>query len=220
MPTFIDLTGHIFSRLTVLSRAPNRGTKTAWRCQCSCGTECVAEAQNLKTGRMKSCGCLNSERIKALRRTHGQSGSVEYYLWRAMLQRCYDLRALKYPRYGGRGIVVCSEWRTSFPRFYQDMGPRPEGRSLGRKDNDGPYSKENCRWETAGQQMNNTSRNHWLTFQGRTQTMTQWAREVGISFSAIQARINRHRGIEFALTAPIGTRFSKQKSPLSIILPL
>ncbi len=80
----------------------------------------------------------------------------EYVSWNGAKGRCTNPNNKKYADYGGRGITMCDRWLNDFAAFYEDMGPRPgPGYSLGRIDNDGPYSPGNCRWETAEQQRTN-----------------------------------------------------------------
>ncbi len=75
-----------------------------------------------------------------------------------MKQRCYNPKHAKYRHYGGRGITVCAEWLTSFETFLLDMGDRPAGYTLSRKDNEGSYCKANCEWQTYSEQNRNRRR--------------------------------------------------------------
>lgn len=120
-----------------------------------------------------------------------------------MIRRCYDPTHPGYARYGGAGILVCEQWR-EFPAFWLDMGERPKGRySIGRIDNCKGYSPENCRWEDDYQQANNKSSNHFIEWQGRRQTIAQWARERGWPRAMLKDRIVRYGwSAERALTEP------------------
>lgn len=108
-----------------------------------------------------------------------------------MIARCTNQKNSAYRHYGNRGIVVCAQWLGDFMAFYRDMGPRPSPQhTLERVDNDGPYSKENCVWATKIVQANNTRKNRPLEIDGRTMTLAQWARFVGISIGTIWKRLD------------------------------
>lgn len=107
-------------------------------------------------------------------------------------QRCYNPRNSDYSYYGGRGITVCDRWlapEVGFSNFVQDMGVRPDGMTLERLNNDGPYSPENCVWATRQEQSSNTRRTRTLTFKGKTQSWLEWSRELGIPYGTIKARV-------------------------------
>lgn len=133
---------------------------------------------------------------------HSRTGTPEYITWGNMIQRCTNPKNTYYCNYGGRGIEVCESW-LSFINFYRDMGDKPTPEhTLDRIDNNGPYSLENCRWSSREQQDTNKRSNVWITHDGRTMTLTQWANETGIHYVTITARLSRGWSIAEALTLP------------------
>lgn len=112
--------------------------------------------------------------------THGKSYSKEYNTWSSMKARCINKSSSKYSAYGGRGITICTRWFV-FENFFDDMGPQPKGMTLERIDNDLGYSPENCKWASMAEQQRNKRNNVYLTYNGETKTLTEWAEVVGIS---------------------------------------
>lgn len=156
MPRFIDLTGEKFERLSVKSRSENKGTQTAWTCKCECGNEVVVVGASLINGRSKSCGCLQKESARKLKKTHGQSKTPEYISWKAMIRRCENKNTKDFSYYGARGIKVCDRWRESFECFLSDMGERPSPtHSIDRVDVNDNYHPDNCIWATQSTQVLN-----------------------------------------------------------------
>jgi hypothetical protein len=120
-----------------------------------------------------------------------------------MRRRCNYPTHGSYKDYGGRGIKVCERWNNSFENFYADMGDRPPGSQIDRIDNDGNYEPGNCQWSTRKEQNNNRRSNALFTYQGKTQTLQQWAEEYGIDKKLLWHRLNGLKWpIEKALTTP------------------
>ena len=123
-------------------------------------------------------------------KTHGMTETKEYRTWENMKKRCHSIADSHYPRWGGRGISVCDRWRNSFQNFFADMGSAPSpDHQIERNDNDGPYSRENCRWAHKSEQAGNTRKNRLITHNGKTQTMSAWSRETGLDIGAIRSRL-------------------------------
>lgn len=111
-----------------------------------------------------------------------------YNTWGSMKKRCTNPNSSDYYRYGLRGIKVCEKWKY-FDNFIHDMeGSYKEGLTLDRIDNNGNYCKENCRWSSPIEQSNNTRRNRFVTYLGKTQTLSQWIRDLNLKSSTIRQR--------------------------------
>ena len=154
MPAPIDITGHRFGRLVAICRAGNKGSFTRWECLCDCGTTIVTFTNGLRSGHAKSCGCLKSELTVTRNRIHGYAGrgrTTTYHSWQAMIQRCTNPKNAAFRYYGARGVLVCDRW-LKFANFLSDMGCRPEGTTIDRKNNNKGYYPGNCRWATRQQQ--------------------------------------------------------------------
>lgn len=155
----LRLSGQKFGRVAVIDRAPNQSGRVMWNCRCDCGHEVVVRGSALTSGNSKSCGCLVAESMAATGRkngTHNLSRTPEYHSWKAMSARCYDPNNNRFRYYGARGVTVCQRWRDSFEAFLSDMGPKPSPRhSIDRKETNGRYEPDNCRWATPSEQSKN-----------------------------------------------------------------
>ena len=149
---FIDITGQRFNRLVVLGISHKVGKKLYWLCQCNCGATLSVLGHSLKRGNTKSCGCLADEYLHSNKKgkpghKHGMSHSKIYSIHHSMLQQCNNRNNSNYKYYGGRGIILCEEWKC-FEAFFKwaTSNGYQEGQSflIRRVNNDGNYCPENC----------------------------------------------------------------------------
>jgi len=181
--------------LEKLGALPDKSNRACYYlCRCICGKEVKVRSESLKNGRSTSCGCV--------RKTAGGASynekKVEYNTWRGMISRCHNKNHTHYEFYGAKGIVVCDEWRNSFEKFYEDMGPRPSSKySLDRyPKSDGNYQPDNTRWATAKEQALNKNKTLYLTYKGETKAVKEWADITGISYSVIRHRLHKQWPME------------------------
>lgn len=206
-----DLSGERFGMLLVVDKAylrtsPNGKTDMLWHCKCDCGNEKDVLERSLIYAGTKSCGCLQRQHIQELRRRHGETGTRLYQAWENMRARCNRKSSREYENYGGRGIRVCDEWQNNYESFRDwalDNG-YSDNLTLDRKNVNGNYCPENCRWISNQLQQYNKRTNRNISFNGKTQTITQWAKEYKIPVKTLQGRLDKSKwSIEKALTTPV-----------------
>lgn len=190
MPRFKDLTGRRFGRLTVESYLPRKGYKhLEWICLCSCGNRTHVDGTKLVNSWTQSCGCYKIDRIKETQTMHGESKkTVEYQTWLSIKQRCTNPASKSFIWYGGRGIRVCHRWG-SFKNFLADMGRRPRGCTIERKNVNGPYSPSNCVWASNKEQGRNRRNNVIVRFKGKPMTLVEASELSGIKFGTLSRRV-------------------------------
>jgi hypothetical protein len=193
-----DLTGKQFGRITVKKRLPNEHGKIIWQGRCDCGKITKTRSDHLLAGNIVSCGCYQAEAVRRSNTTHGLNKTRVQFSYDNMLSRCYNPNAKRYERYGGRGIRVCKRWRfgegikSGLECFAEDMGHPPSGKSLGRMDNDGNYTKKNCRWETGRQQGNNKVDNVYVVAGGKQRTLARACRKFSVNRSSVYYHMYHH----------------------------
>lgn len=184
--------GKVFGRLTVVGEPCDRPAGSRLRkfveCLCQCGVSTQARLDSLG-GAIVSCGCLNAEQRTSAgkaNKTHGMALTSTYKSWAGMWARCTNPNNPKYELYKTR--TPPKEWR-SYEKFFEDMGEKPEGLTLERKDNNLPYSKENCLWASKTAQSKNTSRVHKVLYKGQQHTLPDLCKLLSINTKTVTTRL-------------------------------
>lgn len=202
-----NLTGQRFGRLIVIERAENQGKRVMWKCKCDCGSVITTRMDNLTRGGSQSCGCYNKERTHQTHTKHGESNTRLYSIHKKIKSRCYDSNNNRYSDYGGRGIEVCEEWQKFEPfRDWALANGYRDDLTIDRIDVDGNYEPSNCRWATNQRQQNNRRDNHYITYNGETHTIAEWAHLIGIKENTLVYRFIHGWDVERALTTPTATK--------------
>lgn len=184
----VDLTGQQFGRLIVVRQSLDHvyqggGKVAAWECLCECGETAYVTGSSLSRGHTKSCGCYRSEVSSKRVSAGGHSRTKLNKLYKSMLHRCNNMNDPAYKYYGGRGIIVCDEWRYDFMAFYtwaHENGYK-DGLTLDRIDNDGNYCPENCRWATWHEQAANKSNSNSTVGVGYNKIKGKWEARLQIN---------------------------------------
>lgn len=186
-----------------------------WECRCKCGSLVIVPGSSLCTGNTRSCGCLHLETVT----THGKSNgnSRSHRIWNGLKQRCFNENNPDFEKYGGRGITVCDRWKNSYEAFVEDMGEPPSAKhSLDRRNNDGSYCPENCRWATKIEQDRNKRTNRLITWNGETLCLTEWAERIGVHPATLANRLSKW-SLEEAMTTPLITRSGPRKTTKGVL---
>ena len=218
MGTSIDLNGKKFGRLAVVGYSKERKyNRPTWECLCSCGNvvSICGKALTRRKGATNSCGCLAREVASRLcserfyKHGHrsknfnkdGFRGSSTYQVWADIKTRCQNKKHSSYKDYGGRGILVCIRWKSSFEAFLEDMGERPSSEhSIDRIDNNGSYDPKNCKWSTTAQQSINKRSSVNIVINGEIKNLSEWCRFYEISYGVVYTRLKRGWSIERAFS--------------------
>lgn len=196
------LLGQKINQLTILEIV--QGSPKKLKCLCVCGQIKNISLYFVINNITKSCGCLQKQKARLAFYKHGKSNTREYRIWIKIKGRCMSKTNDRYKDYGGRGITVCHRWLDSFENFLKDMGYAPSNKhSIDRINNNGNYCKENCRWATPKEQLNNTRYNRVITHNDITLTVSEWASKLKMQRVTLMQRINAKWKMEDIINTPV-----------------
>lgn len=247
MANVLFMEGQKFGKFTVMRRlrVDHKG-RVYWLCVCECGKERSIRTDYLRKGKFRCGNCspkitrihkkkcpamkfiksiLRDKKpkpikIKEIRTTpKGLTKQYprEYQAWSSAIQRCENPKNPHYKYYGLRGIAVDPAWRKSFHQFLIDMGPRPGGLTLERKNNDKGYSADNCKWATFKEQALNTRSTRKIVYKGKVHKAYELLESLGLTckWSAIKLRMGRGVSLENIIDGFVkgNTEIGKLPSP-------
>lgn len=189
-----------------------QGGNVMWECLCGCGNIVIVRSSRIRRKTIKSCGCLTPGIISKSNTKHGKRFSGEYNTWVSMVSGCRDKNNDKYHRYGGRGIKICDSW-LEFKNFYKDMGSRPIGKQIDRKNNELGYFKENCRWVTSKENNRNRRDNRMITHNMESKCIAHWAEDIGMNKETLGGRLRAGWSIKRAIEQPIEYHAVRKHTP-------
>lgn len=196
MSHLIDMTNERYGRLLVVSRAENSQQGQArWNCKCDCGNNSIVRGQDLRNGKVVSCGCYKIEN----QTKHGFYDEPLYRVWISMKSRCNSETHKYYSNYGGRKINVCQEWMDDYLSFreWAIKNGYEKGLTIDRIDVNGNYEPNNCRWITIKEQQYNKTTNVFIQINGITKTLTEWCKEYKVPITTARQRMKKGlNGIE------------------------
>lgn len=208
MTAMTNYTGKRFGRLVAVSferRKSGSRYRIFWVCRCDCGQTTSVVNDALKSGDTQSCGCMQKEKARARRTSHGQSRTRLYRIWEGIKTRCLSDTSPAFHNYGGRGISICERWREDFSAFAADVGDPPTtSHTIDRyPNNDGNYEPGNVRWATRQEQGRNRRGLNEIEFNGQLMCLAEVAEHVDVPYKTLAQRIVKLGwSIEDALSIP------------------
>ena len=187
----IEMVGRKFGKLTVLKEDGKTKKELKYYCECDCGNFITRVGYALRHGTATSCGCGRKE----INVTHGMTDTRIYRIWKHILSRCINKNAHAYSDYGGRGIVICDEWKNNFKVFYEWSinNNYKDILTIDRIDNNGNYEPNNCRWATSIEQANNKRNNVLVDYMGEYITLRSLSIKTGITYNILAHRYYRNK---------------------------
>jgi len=174
--------GYRVGSMTLIDIAKKVSYKgNVWRVLCDCGME--SEKQVSDFWKLQSCSYVCP--LHKTGRVYPLGSRKEYIAWKDILRRCIDSGHPSYENYGGRGITVCEEWVGNFHAFYEHVGAAPARHSIDRIDNNKGYEPGNVRWATTKIQCNNRRNTVYITANGQTKSLAEWAEQLGVVYSKL-----------------------------------
>lgn len=218
--------GTVYNDIEVIGFSHRTGDKHYryyYQCRClKCNKTFITREDSIKSGHVKSCGCLKLDIASQRFTVHGMTNTHFYQAWQNMKARCFNSNAPYAINYSERGITLEDKRWLDFQHFHEDMyesylqhfKEHKGDTTLDRTDVNKGYCKSNCHWATHQQQDNNKTCTHWVSFNGKTQSISDWAKELKISYEVLLSRIKRGWSIEKAMTTKTLTKKEQNLKPV------
>ena len=206
----LNIIGEKYNKLLVIEEEKPRANNRMFKCICDCGNITIVSMSNLRANRIVSCGCHKREICMKRSVSHNQRHTFLYEVWKGIKQRCYNSHNKSYHNYGGRGIVVCNEWKDNFQAFYdwsyangysvENQKDEKHKLTIDRIDVNGNYEPSNCRWVDRKTQASNMRTTKQITINGETKCLSEWFRVLKVSAWEYYKKIKNGMTSEQALT--------------------
>lgn len=188
--------GEMVGNVIFLYDLPSYGAKRRAVFKCDCGDNFSAMIDKVRRFETSSCGCLHKKVVSETNSTHKMTNKHPLYgVWKSMKARCYNPNANQYKDYGGRGAVVCDEWKEDFLSFYSwsIKNGYKKGLQLDKdlKGNSLIYSPNTCCFVLAKENSNRRRTSKYITYNGMTLTISEWATHFNISLKNLYQRLSR-----------------------------